>query len=130
VALAIRNDLAMDDLKGKGSVGRLPRIDQVGITLVSRGGKLKNIKLISLNEPGVQISGNYCDPLTGECYPGSEPENIVAIAIDPVCKMEVAVETTAPVTEYQGQRYYFCSDGCQREFEANPARFLADSSHG
>ena len=30
-------------------------------------------------------------------------------------------------TEYEGQVYYFCSDICRDEFEANPQRFAVET---
>ncbi len=47
--------------------------------------------------------------------------------IDPVCKMDVEVETAKYISEYKGETYYFCSAGCQREFEENPANYVHDT---
>lgn len=47
----------------------------------------------------------------------------MATAIDPVCGMEVDTATTARTSEYQGETYYFCSAGCQRRFDSDPASF-------
>jgi YHS domain-containing protein len=57
------------------------------------------------------------------------------IAIDPVCKMEVEVETAEWKSDYKGQTYYFCAPGCQRSFEKDPEKYLAeggphDHGHG
>lgn len=41
---------------------------------------------------------------------------------DPVCGMTVNENTPLRVV-HQGTSYYFCSDKCRREFEANPAAF-------
>jgi Cu+-exporting ATPase len=49
----------------------------------------------------------------------------MAIAIDPVCGMEVETERAALTFEYQGTTYYFCSRGCLLEFKDDPERFLA-----
>jgi len=46
-------------------------------------------------------------------------------AIDPVCGMDVEVETAQWKTEYRGQTYYFCAPGCQRRFEQDPERYLS-----
>ncbi len=48
-----------------------------------------------------------------------------AIAIDPVCKMDVD-EGGPPggTTEHEGQTYYFCAPGCRRVFERNPEKYL------
>lgn len=47
----------------------------------------------------------------------------MATAIDPVCGMEVDTATAAGSSEYQGQTYYFCSSGCKRRFDSDPASF-------
>jgi len=51
-------------------------------------------------------------------------------AIDPVCKMEVEVETARYKSEHAGRTYYFCSAGCQRSFEEDPHRYLPEEHHG
>ena len=47
------------------------------------------------------------------------------IAIDPVCGMEVVVETAQHVAEHDGTTYYFCAKGCRLDFEDDPERVLA-----
>jgi len=42
---------------------------------------------------------------------------------DPVCGMSVDPKTAAGSAEYEGTTYYFCSPGCQRQFESDPARY-------
>jgi len=49
----------------------------------------------------------------------------MAIAIDPVCGMEVETETTDLKLEHDGETYWFCSRGCFLEFRDDPNRFLA-----
>jgi xanthine dehydrogenase accessory factor len=51
----------------------------------------------------------------------SEPS---AIAIDPVCGMEVGIAGAHHTAEFAGQTYYFCCAGCRRSFEANPEQYL------
>jgi xanthine dehydrogenase accessory factor len=48
-----------------------------------------------------------------------------AEAIDPVCGMTVDVATAHHIAQHDGQTYYFCAAGCQRQFENNPTAFLA-----
>lgn len=45
------------------------------------------------------------------------------VAIDPVCEMEVEIASARWVSEHEGKKYYFCAPGCQKAFEAEPARF-------
>lgn len=47
------------------------------------------------------------------------------MAIDPVCHMEVDEKTASATSEYQGQKYYFCSLGCKKAFDQNPEKYLA-----
>lgn len=46
--------------------------------------------------------------------------------IDPVCGM--SIERTGPYADYDGQRYWFCAEGCRGDFLAAPQRYL-DGSH-
>ena len=52
----------------------------------------------------------------------------MAMAIDPVCGMQVDTETTPNKLEHEGTAYYFCSRGCMLDFQDEPAKFL-DSSY-
>lgn len=42
---------------------------------------------------------------------------------DPVCGMDVDPARAAATSEHNGERYYFCSEECQKTFEANPSEF-------
>ena len=44
----------------------------------------------------------------------------VGTAIDPVCGMSVALGAGKPRTEWRGDDYHFCSEGCHDRFEADP----------
>ena len=48
----------------------------------------------------------------------------MAIAIDPVCGMEVQTDTAQQTTEYKGTTYYFCAKGCRLEFGDEPEKYL------
>ncbi len=50
------------------------------------------------------------------------------MAKDPVCGMQVDEQTAKRVSEFAGIKYYFCSDGCKKKFEANPATYLGAPS--
>ena len=49
----------------------------------------------------------------------------MAIAIDPVCGMEVEVEGAQLTFEYLGTTYYFCSKGCLLDFKDDPEHYLS-----
>ena len=47
-------------------------------------------------------------------------------AVDPVCKMDVDVETPSGGThEHEGQTYYFCGPGCRVAFSKEPRAYLS-----
>jgi P-type Cu+ transporter len=47
---------------------------------------------------------------------------------DPVCGMMLDLHTTTHRAQYQGKPYYFCSPGCQSQFMAEPAKYVAPSA--
>ncbi len=48
----------------------------------------------------------------------------MAIAIDPVCGMEVQTETATLTSAYEGTVYYFCGKGCKLDFDDEPEKYL------
>lgn len=42
---------------------------------------------------------------------------------DPVCGMQVDEQNAAARSEYEGQTFYFCSEGCKEKFEQNPEQY-------
>ncbi|HXF57422.1 MAG TPA: heavy metal translocating P-type ATPase [Actinomycetota bacterium] len=51
-----------------------------------------------------------------------------AMALDPVCGMEVDPAQAAGSQEYQGTTYYFCSTSCLERFRAEPERYVKPGS--
>jgi YHS domain-containing protein len=47
---------------------------------------------------------------------------------DPVCHMDIVATEAAGSSEYQERTYYFCSVGCQRDFEEDPEGVLKAES--
>ena len=45
-------------------------------------------------------------------------------AVDPVCGMDVDIDSAAASTEYQGERYFFCNVSCRDKFVADPEKYL------
>jgi Cu+-exporting ATPase len=43
---------------------------------------------------------------------------------DPVCHMEIEEEKAAATSEYNGEKYYFCAQGCKEAFDKNPEDYL------
>jgi xanthine dehydrogenase accessory factor len=48
-------------------------------------------------------------------------------AADPVCGMTIDASPSSYPLEHAGAIYYFCTAGCRRSFEADPAVYLKDS---
>ncbi len=50
------------------------------------------------------------------------------MAKDPVCGMDIDEKTATVKSEYQGKTYYFCSPGCKRSFDKEPAKYAGQAS--
>jgi xanthine dehydrogenase accessory factor len=48
-----------------------------------------------------------------------------AVAVDPVCHMDVAMAGAVHIAEVAGVRYYFCCGGCRTRFVKNPDAYLS-----
>ena len=44
--------------------------------------------------------------------------------LNPVCKVPIQKSTAKHVLEYEGERGYFCCDGCKYSFESDPAKYV------
>lgn len=51
-----------------------------------------------------------------------------ATAHDPICHMDIDPASAAGSSAFEGATYYFCSPGCQHDFDEDPARALADEA--
>jgi YHS domain-containing protein len=43
---------------------------------------------------------------------------------DPVCHMDIEVSDAVGRSDYEGHTYYFCSPGCKKDFDDDPAGVL------
>jgi xanthine dehydrogenase accessory factor len=59
-----------------------------------------------------------------ESLPAEEAAPSADEALDPVCGMTVEIGKAHYTASYQGKTFYFCSVGCQRDFIANPEKYL------
>jgi P-type Cu+ transporter len=55
-------------------------------------------------------------------------ETSIRVVKDPVCGMQVDPAKAAGQSQYQGQTYSFCSLGCKKKFDLNPAQYLSDAT--
>ena len=44
--------------------------------------------------------------------------------LNPVCKVPIQKSTAKHVLEYEGERVYFCCDGCKYSFESDPTKYV------
>lgn len=63
------------------------------------------------------------------CASGLLPhdEEVLSMARDPVCGMEVEESQARATTEYKGQKYYFCAVACKEKFEKEPEKYIQRS---
>jgi len=45
------------------------------------------------------------------------------MAIDPVCGMKVEEKKAEHQTQFAGKTYFFCSEDCRKEFDADPDEY-------
>jgi YHS domain-containing protein len=43
---------------------------------------------------------------------------------DPVCGMKVKKKDATATSVHMGKTFYFCSEGCKRTFDSNPAEYM------
>lgn len=48
----------------------------------------------------------------------------MAMVRDVVCGMDIESSTAAATSEYKGNTYFFCSNGCKRDFDQEPEHYL------
>jgi Cu+-exporting ATPase len=51
-------------------------------------------------------------------------ETSAEVVKDPICGMEIDPAKAAGLSQYQGQTYSFCSVGCKKKFDLNPAQYI------
>jgi Cu+-exporting ATPase len=79
--------------------------------------------------PGTHARGMGGGPIAGpsaaRSADGKPEEEVVRMAVDPICKMQVDPAKAAGSSTYKGQTYYFCALSCKETFDKNPERYAA-----
>ena len=83
---------------------------------------------IATDEIGVAVLADLVrlraeEGLGAVAVPAPSPETHEAL--DPICGMTVQVASARYRSVYEGRTYYFCSPGCLKKFEENPAEYAA-----
>jgi P-type Cu+ transporter len=47
---------------------------------------------------------------------------------DPVCGMQVKEDPAEFHSQFAGKKYFFCSDQCRKEFEAEPDAYVESAA--
>jgi Cu+-exporting ATPase len=47
---------------------------------------------------------------------------------DPICHMDITIETAAGSSTWEGKTYYFCSPGCKKDFDDDPPLALKNEA--
>ena len=58
---------------------------------------------------------------------GHHHEEGAEVATDPVCGMSVDIATAEHRSSQKDRTYYFCSAGCKKTFDQDPARFISSA---
>jgi xanthine dehydrogenase accessory factor len=84
-------------------------------------------ELVQLRSSGALATPGTSAPGTGSARQagsgGARPATRSALAVDPVCGMTVATDSSRPV-RHEGADYYFCCAGCRQAFEKEPDAYL------
>ena len=47
-----------------------------------------------------------------------------SVAVDPICKMNVAENQAKYTSMYNDAKFYFCSAACKQQFDKNPSKYV------
>jgi xanthine dehydrogenase accessory factor len=78
-------------------------------------------ELVQLRASGALAPGPAAAELAAPARPAADR---YGSSTDPVCGMTVAAGASGRPLEHDGVTYYFCSGGCRRAFEDNPAAYV------
>jgi P-type Cu+ transporter len=48
--------------------------------------------------------------------------------IDPVCGMDIDEQEAVGLSEFEGEKFYFCSSSCKEKFDQNPHVYAASDA--
>ena len=71
------------------------------------------------------IAGDDAVPRVPPCESMASVEPPATRYVNPVCGMAIDIASAKHVMDCDGQRVYFCCDGCKAEFERSPEKYLA-----
>ncbi len=85
--------------------------EEIALAILAEIVALRRLGTAAARQPGAVGAGRGARPSAPTVVP-------IEAAVDPVCGMEVAVSAASIQLEREGERYYFCSEGCRDSFSA------------
>ena len=83
---------------------------------------------IGARQPGevaISILAEVIAEFTARAPAPPTPELAVAMALDPICGMDVEIAGASQRAQHGGRDYYFCCAGCRTKFLAAPERYAS-----
>ena len=80
-------------------------------------------EIIQVHNNKPQLAESFIDT-EGGVNADNEPDIKPTYYINPVCGVPVDKNSPKHIIDYQGEKVYFCCDGCKVKFEAEPARYM------
>lgn len=150
--LANNKRLEIIQILSHGELSVSQMVDMLGIrqaNLSQHLSLLRQAKLVSTRREGVTIYYQLADPAIAHACAilrkflidqhSLDPDiaklaelnksQLYPVVKDVVCGMRMSPNEVAASTEYQGESYCFCGQGCKAKFSKNPAKYAKGVTH-
>lgn len=77
---------------------------------------------------GVDATLSLNDTAAGSCCGKPVESEALVNSVDPICGMQVQIDSAEYKTEYKGVMYYFCCGGCLHKFESAPETYSVETA--
>ena len=109
----------LDSIKSPAGIDiTAKRPDEVAISILA--------EIIQVHNSKPLYEESFMDPKPQD---DNEQDIKPSYYINPVCGVPVDRNSPKHIIDYQGEKVYFCCDGCKVKFEAEPAKYMAKRSH-
>ena len=87
--------------------------EEIAVAILAEIVALRRARDVAIEDRPAAVPATAAEPAAGPAA--------VAVAIDPVCGMEVAISPASLQLDLDGERHYFCGEGCRDRFAAEHA---------